>query len=232
MDANNRQLHPTEYQIARDHARLVAKKLGISEEEAEGRIVRQLQRNVDGATAQEDGERRDEPIISIMGCGLLKCDAKTTDPHYWDTTYNAEYIKPNQSSYDKGKAQSGAGMTPQQIEERNNRAGAPIAKAGAVLLGGYVLLPAAAAIGTELVAFARNPVVYCTTNPASCVAAADAAAGTAAGVPVTGVPVPHGVPNAGKVGAKTTAPASQLVDGGGLAAHEAAGGHLLSRHVG
>jgi hypothetical protein len=232
VNANNRQLHPTEYQIAKDYAKLVAKKLGITEEEAEGRIVRQLQRNMDGATAQQDGERRDEPIISILGCGVLKCDAKKTDPNYWNPTYNAEYIKPNQSSYDKGKARSTAGMTPQQIEERNNRAGAPIAKGGAVLLGGYVLLPAAAAVGTELIAFARNPVVYCAANPASCVGAADVAAGTAAGVPVTGVPVPHTVPNTGKVGVNTTAPASQLVDGGGLAAHEAAGGHLLLRHVG
>jgi hypothetical protein len=49
-------------------------------------------------------------------------------------------------------------MTPQPIEERNNRAGAPIAKGGAVIVGGYVLLPAAAAIGTELIAFARNPI--------------------------------------------------------------------------
>ena len=77
-------------------------------------------------------------------------------------------------------------MTPQQIEERNNRAGAPIAKGGAVLLGGYVLLPAAAAIGTELIAFARNPVFYCAANPASCVGAVDVAVGTAAGVPLTG----------------------------------------------
>ena len=91
-------------------------------------------------------------------------------------------------------------MTPQQIEECNNRAGAPIAKGRAVLLGGYVLLPAAAAIGTELIAFARNPVVYCATNPASCIGAVDVAAGTAAGVPVTGVPVPHAVPNAGAAG--------------------------------
>ncbi len=63
-------------------------------------------------------------------------------------------------------------------------------------MGGYVLLPAAAAVGTELIAFARNPVAYCATNPASCVAAVDVAAGTAAGVPLTGVP------NAGSVAPK------------------------------
>ena len=211
--------HP---QSAAGHGRLTllqaAVKNGGITEEAEGRIVRQLQRNMDGTTAQQDGDRRDEPVISILGCGVLKCDAKKTDPNYWDPTYNAEYIKPNQSSYDKGKAQSTAGMTPQQIEERNNRAGAPIAKGGAVLLGGYVLLPAAAAIGTELIAFARNPVVYCATNPASCIGAVDVAAGTAAGVPVTGVPVPvpHAVPNARTVVSKeaVAAPGSvKIVDG-------------------
>jgi filamentous hemagglutinin len=158
-------LHPDEYKLARDNAKLVAKKLGITEDEAEGRIVRQLQRNVDGARAQQDAGKRDEPIISILGCGLLKCDAKNTDTNYWNTAYNAEYIKPNQSSYDKGVAQASAGLTPQQIEERNNRAGAPVAKAGAVILGGYVIAPTVAAIGTELIAFARNPVLYCTANP-------------------------------------------------------------------
>ena len=195
-------MHPDEYKLARDNAKLVAKKLGITEDEAEGRIVRQLQRNVDGATAQQDAGKRDEPIISILGCGLLKCDAKNTDTNYWNSAYNAEYIKPNQSSYDKGVAQASAGLTPQQIEERNNRAGAPVAKAGAVILGGYALAPTVAAIGTELIAFARNPVFYCTANPTACIGAVDVAAGTAAGVPLTGVPVPHAVPNTGTVGVR------------------------------
>lgn len=102
-------MHPDEYKLAKDNAKLVTKKLGITEDEAEGRIVRQLERNLDGITAQQDGGKRDEPIISILGCTLLNCDAKNTDAHYWQPTYNAEYIKPNQSSYDKGLAQSGAG---------------------------------------------------------------------------------------------------------------------------
>jgi filamentous hemagglutinin len=215
-DANNRQLHPDDYKVARDNAKLVAKKLGITEDEAEGRIVRQLQRNVDGATAQQDAGKRDEPIISILGCGLLKCDAKSSDPNYWNPAYNAEYIKPNQSSYDKGVAQSNAGLTPQQMEERNNRAGAPIAKAGAVILGGYILAPTVAVIGTELIAFGRNPVVYCTANPTACIGAVDVAAGTAAGVPLTGVPVPHAVPNAGTVGVKVGTASSgavKVIDG-------------------
>jgi filamentous hemagglutinin len=221
VDANNRQLHSDDYKVARDNAKLVAKKLGITEDEAEGRIVRQLQRNVDGATAQQDAGKRDEPIISILGCGLLKCDAKSTDPNYWNPAYNAEYIKPNQSSYDKGVAQSNAGLTPQQIEERNNRAGAPIAKAGAVILGGYILAPTVAVIGTELIAFTRNPVLYCTANPTACIGAVDVAAGTAAGVPLTGVPVPHAVPNTGAVGANSAGNAAKL--NMQLAAEQAAG---------
>jgi len=183
--------------------------------------VRQLQRNIDGTIAQKDAGKRDESIISILGCGLLKCDAKNTDANYWNSTYNAEYIKPNQSSYDKGVAQANAGLTPQQIEERNNRAGAPLAKAGAVILGGYILAPTAAAIGTELIAFTRNPVLYCTANPTACIGAVDVAAGTAAGVPLTGVPVPHAVPNTGAVGANSAGNTAKL--NMQLAAEQAAG---------
>ena len=84
-------------------------------------------------------------------------------------------------------------------------------------MGGYVLLPAAAAIGTELIAFARNPVVYFATNPASCIGAVDVAAGTAAGVPLTGVPVPHSVPNAGAAGKGGTKGAGIVADEGATA---------------
>lgn len=71
-----------------------------------------------------------------------------------------------------------------------------------MILGGYILAPTVAVIGTELIAFTRNPVLYCTANPTACIGAVDVAAGTAAGVPLTGVPVPHAVPNTGAVGAK------------------------------
>jgi hypothetical protein len=71
-----------------------------------------------------------------------------------------------------------------------------------VILGGYILAPTVAVIGTELIAFTRNPVLYYTANPTACIGAVDVAAGTAAGVPVTGVPVPHAVPNVGSVAAK------------------------------
>ena len=71
-----------------------------------------------------------------------------------------------------------------------------------MILGGYILAPTVAVIGTELIAFTRNPVLYCTANPTACIGAVDVAAGTAAGVPLTGVPVPHAVPNIETVGAK------------------------------
>ena len=62
------------------------------------------------------------------------------------------------------------------------------------MLGGYVLVPAVAAIGAEAIAFTKNPVAYCAINPVSCIAAIDTVAGTAAGVLVTGVMLPHAVP--------------------------------------
>ena len=85
-----------------------------------------------------------------------------------------------------------------------------------MILGGYILAPTVAVIGTELIAFGRNPVLYCTANPTACIGAVDVAAGTAAGVPVTGVPVPHAVPNTGtvvtKAGEQTKPIADDLVN--------------------
>ncbi len=190
VDANNRQLHQSEYDLAKRYKKIVADKLGISQDEAEGRIARQIQRNVDSDTAQADGFKRDEPIISLMGCQLLKCDANKTDPYYKDSSYNSQLIASNQSTFNLARNQGNTGLTPQQITARNNAAGAPLAKVGAVLLGGYLLAPTVAAISAEVVAFTQNPVLYCTLNPAACIVAVDTVATTAAGVPVSGMNMP------------------------------------------
>ncbi|MCE2860259.1 MAG: hypothetical protein LW731_10510, partial [Oxalobacteraceae bacterium] len=47
-------------------------------------------------------------------------------------------------------------------------------------------------------------VLYCTANPTACIGAVDVAAGTAAGVPLTGVPVPHAVPNTTPISVTST----------------------------
>lgn len=151
-----------------------------------------MERNVDFDTAKQDNFRTDENIVSFMGSQLPK-----KDQYYYDTNYNSQYIMPNQTAYDAAKAQGNKGLTPQQQTDRNNAAGAQIAQAGAIALGGYILAPLIAGVGAEAIAFARNPMAYCAINPVNCVAAVDTAAGTAAGVPNTGTPIPHTVPGKG-----------------------------------
>jgi len=192
VEANNRQLHQTEYDKAKEYREQAAKWLSalegvtVTPEQAEARIVRQMERTVDYQTAKQDGFRKDENIVSFMGDKMPKQDS-----YYFDTNYNSQYIKPNQAVYNAALAQSGSGLTPQQTTDRNNAAGAPLAKLGAVVLGGYVLAPAAAAAVGEVIAFVRNPFVYCSVNPGACLVAVDTTAATAAGVPATGVPIPH-----------------------------------------
>lgn len=238
-DTNNRQLHQSEYDIAKRYKKLVAKNLGISQDEAEGRIVRQLERNVDGNTSQQDGGRRDEQIVSLLGCQLLKCNSNQTDPHYWDAAYNSEYIKSNQNAYNLGALQGTSGLTPQQIVDRNNTAGAPVAKSLAMALGAYVLAPVAGAVAVEAAAFARNPVAYCSINPINCLAAADLVGATAAGVPGTSAPIPHFPPAAGLESVAPELSASARSAGGaGLSTTEveianawAGAGILAERHT-
>jgi len=105
VDANNRQLHQSEYDMVKKKAKLVAQKLGISEAEAEGRIVAELQRNSDQQTADASGGKHDYEIRSLVGCQLLNCDGYKNDPQYANHDYNNQFIAPNQGAYDAGQAQ-------------------------------------------------------------------------------------------------------------------------------
>jgi hypothetical protein len=195
VEANNRQLHQTEYDQAKKLSKQAAKWLSalegvtVTPEQAEARLVRQMERTVDYQTAKDDGFRKDEHIVSFMGDKM-----PIQDSYYYDTNYNSQYIKPNQAAYNAALAQGHSGLTPQQTVDRNNAAGAPLAKLGAVILGGYMLAPTAAAAVGEVIAFVRNPIAYCSMNPGACLIAVDTAAATAAGVPATGTPIPHTAP--------------------------------------
>jgi filamentous hemagglutinin len=187
VDANNRQLHQTEYDRAKKYRDQAAKWLSkqegreVTPEEAEARMVRQMERSVDYETAKQDAFRTDQAIVAFSGNELPK-----KDQYYYDTNYNSQYISANQKAYMAALVQSNTGLTPQEILDKNNRAGAPVAKVGAIILGGYVLAPAAVATAAELIAFVRNPWLYCSLNPAACVVAVDAGA---AGAPISGVNV-------------------------------------------
>ena len=137
-DLYNRQLHQSEYDLAKKYAKLVAQQLGISVEDAEGRIVAELQRNLDGQTAQAEGDVHDYQLHSILGCQVLECNASSTDPNYWNHNYNSQYIAPNQQAYDLGIGQSHTGQTYNQLvtsNVKNDPVGATLAGAGMIGLG-------------------------------------------------------------------------------------------------
>jgi|GEM_PF-2717445 len=133
--------------MAKKNAKLVAQKLGISEVEAEGRIVAELQRNSDKQTADASGGKHDYEIRSLVGCQLLNCDGYKNDPQYANNDYNKQFIAPNQGAYDAGQAQLGTGLTDQELRNKNivsERIGKTALVNTACLLAGPTVCSAAA----------------------------------------------------------------------------------------
>jgi filamentous hemagglutinin len=169
-DLYNRQLHQSEYDVAKKYGKLVAQQLGISEEDAEGRIVAELQRNVDGQTAQANGDVHDYQVRSILGCQMLECNASSTDPNYWNHGYNAQYIGSNLTAYALGLSQDSYGQTYSGLvmsNVKNNPVSTAIAGAGmaglGVAMGG---LPTAglAAAGVVIGSAANAGIQYALSN--------------------------------------------------------------------
>jgi len=76
VDANNRQLHPTEIQWITQNAQRFAKQQGISEEEAEKRLSDQAYRQVQaGVATPEDSSARD--FLKQAGRQMLPADPAT-----------------------------------------------------------------------------------------------------------------------------------------------------------
>ncbi|CAG9185111.1 hypothetical protein LMG23992_05442 [Cupriavidus laharis] len=119
VDRFNRQLHPDEYDLARKHAGIVARRLGITEQEAEGRIVAEILRNSDKQTAEASGGKQDWEVRSIIGCRNLNCDGYKNDPEYANHNYNSEYIKSNKATSDRGQEQIKAGWTGEELRQKN-----------------------------------------------------------------------------------------------------------------
>jgi filamentous hemagglutinin len=138
VDAFNRQLHQSEYDFAKKYAKLVASKLGISKEEAEGRIVAEILRNSDKQTADAAAGRHDYEIRGLLGCQNLNCTGYTTDANYNDHNYNRQYIASNLSTYRAGKNQIGRGQTGDELVISNVKkdpVGVTVAGTGMVALG-------------------------------------------------------------------------------------------------
>jgi hypothetical protein len=54
-----------------------------------------------------------------VGCTLLNCAARETDPHYWNHAYNSEYIGQYRDAYDLGLAYIGTGLTHEGLVVKN-----------------------------------------------------------------------------------------------------------------
>jgi len=138
VDRYNRHLHPDEYAMAKKDAKVVAQKLGISEEAAEGRIVAEILRNSDQQTADAAGGTHDYEVRSIVGCQNLNCNGYKTDPQYANHDYNSQYIAGNQSAYNAGQSQIGTGQTYNDLVKsniKNDPVGATLAGVGMIGLG-------------------------------------------------------------------------------------------------
>ena len=116
----------------------MANKLGISEQDAEGRIVAEMQRNSDQETANAAGGKHDYEIRGIIGCQNLNCNGYKNDSQFANHGYNAELIAPNQAGYDAGKSQRGHGQTYNDLVVSNIKkdpVGTTVAGAGMIGLG-------------------------------------------------------------------------------------------------
>jgi hypothetical protein len=101
----------------------LAEKAGyeVTEEELLGRIIREMNRNVDYDTGRIDGNIADWNLRALVGCGILQCSSGSQDPNYRNTLYNAELIEPNLDAYAAGLANSNFGLTRDDLIEKNIR---------------------------------------------------------------------------------------------------------------
>jgi filamentous hemagglutinin len=154
IDANNRQLHPTEYQRARQMAsnerlRAALSKLEgreISVREFEGRMLAEILRNSDATANAQSGGVADWNLRSIVGCQNLNCTGYKTDPDYANPNVNREYISPNYTAYTNAQSFINRGRTYDQQVQKNvqdNPVSTGIAGAGITALGVLVAGPAA-----------------------------------------------------------------------------------------
>ncbi len=95
----------------------------------------------------------------------------------------------------------------------------------AAVAGGLVLTPALSAVAAEVLAFAKNPVTYCTANPMGCLAAVDISASVATGAVVPGMVPVGAVTNPARTTVKTAGAAVEEMGAAAkVASVEAKGG--------
>lgn len=198
VDANNRQLHPTEVQWIRQNARRFAQQQRISEEEAEKRLAQQAFRQVQfGASGSEDSPARTflsqakemlgaDPHCTSCGPGYVFF---TTPEQKFNADMYATQVMSDPKVLDFYGENGISQPTSQQIQVNVNKDASVRSKIAGATLG-------AAAAATSLTV--PPALSWCLTNPVACnriviaggeIAAADALGpaglgvlGTASGV--------------------------------------------------
>ncbi|MGQ0595705.1 two-partner secretion domain-containing protein [Aquabacterium sp.] len=198
-DANNRQLHPDEIAWIKRNRSAFAKSKGISDVDAEKRLADQAFRQVQfGASGMEDADAR---IFLSQARGMLPGDPSIPGMNVGYMFYADASQKQNAAIY-LGAILNSPGaikfykdnniVQPSLAQIINAASKVSSWKEGASsvtkilgalqILGALALTPTAAAVAGELAVFAKNPVQYCTINPASCnIVAADLGSAVACG---------------------------------------------------
>jgi filamentous hemagglutinin len=211
VDINNRQLHPAETRLIKDHAKEYAARKGISVADAEKELAaqafRQVQFGAPGAWDKDANAFLQELARYGQGQNLPLDPAfpQAGPGYYFQATpaqkvnaaiYLNEVIRSPQALqfYRDNNIQQPTIAQIAAAASKDQGARSQIAQLtiqAAALAGGLALAPGLSGVAAEGYAFAQNPVAYCTLNPAACIVGADIVAATVSGVPVTGAPLPN-----------------------------------------
>ncbi|MBV8390477.1 MAG: hypothetical protein JO080_11805 [Mucilaginibacter sp.] len=163
VDTNNRQLHQSELDKAKRYGKqfqdFIKRTTGenITEAEAIGRMVRQMERWADYETAKQDGFKVDQQVTSFLGMNSVK----VSEADYYNPNINKNIANANQGLISLGQSQSSTGLTPEQMREQNlayERLGkGSIAITSCAFLGPQACKAAAMSLGiTTGMAFVMN----------------------------------------------------------------------------
>ncbi|WP_162259901.1 hemagglutinin repeat-containing protein [Achromobacter sp. Root83] len=143
-DMYNKQLHEDDYKYAKSNAKDIAKRLGITEEAAEARILAALLQGMDQDASGQAAGKVDWELRGLMGCGDLKCFSGSKDPDYANSSVNTEYILSNWDAYSRAREFLGQGQT------YNERVAANVKNdpVGTALLGGMSMAYGVALTGS------------------------------------------------------------------------------------
>jgi hypothetical protein len=179
----NRELHQREILLAKENIKLVAGKLSameerpVTEEEAEGRIIRQMLRWADDTTAMQDRGFEDKNILGLIGRSSV--DAT---PEERRTPINQNATTQYEDSYKRADRYKYAGSESTQTIELRTAVHGVIGEVATLAFSAYLLAPVGA--GAEISTFLNNPLGYFLTNNVTATAVGLGLAESLAGVPV------------------------------------------------